>query len=99
MYWTLGQMIAHHSSNGCNLQPGDLFGTGTISSPDDGGLGSLLEMTRGGAVPIDLPGGETRTFLLDGDELEIRGHASASGCVPIGLGSCKARIMAGQPSA
>ena len=95
MYWTLAQLIAHHSSNGCNLAPGDLLGTGTISSSNPSDVGSLLEMTRGGAEPIDLPTGETRTFLVDGDEVELRGRATAPGRVSIGFGPCIGRISAG----
>jgi fumarylacetoacetase len=97
MYWTIAQMIAHHSSNGCNLQPGDLLGTGTISAPHDTGLGSLLELTRGGSAPIELPSGENRTFLLDGDEVELRGYATAAGRVQIGFGPCRARITPAYP--
>ena len=88
MYWTVGQMIAHHTSGGCNLNPGDLLGTGTLSSPDREGLGSLLEMTRGGAEPLTLPTGETRTFLEDGDELSLSGRLSAEGHVSLGFGDC-----------
>jgi fumarylacetoacetase len=88
MYWTVAQMIAHHTSNGCNLRPGDLLGTGTISEPSDAGYGSLLEITQGGRQPITLPSGETRVFLEDGDELVLTGHASAQGFVTIGLGRC-----------
>jgi fumarylacetoacetase len=92
LYWTLAQLVAHHTSGGCNLQPGDLLGSGTISAPDAGGPGSLLEMTGGGTVPITLPGGETRTFLLDGDEISLRGRAVMAGYVSIGFGACTARI-------
>ena len=92
MYWTLAQMVTHHASNGCNLNPGDLLGTGTISTPDDSGLGSLLELTRGGGQPITLPNGETRTFLQDGDELSIAGRAQAPGYVSIGFGPCTGMV-------
>lgn len=88
MYWTIGQMIAHHTSGGCNLNPGDLLGTGTISTPDRSGLGSLLELTRGGAEPITLPTGETRSFLLDGDALSLSGQLKAEGRVSLGFGDC-----------
>ncbi|HEY9236770.1 MAG TPA: fumarylacetoacetase [Phenylobacterium sp.] len=88
LYWTAAQMVAHHTAGGCDLRPGDLFGTGTISTPDDSGVGSLLELTRGGAQPITLPTGETRTFLQDGDELSLAGHARAEGRVSIGFGPC-----------
>ncbi len=88
LYWTAAQMVAHHTIGGCDLRPGDLFGTGTISTPDDTGLGSLLELTRGGAQPTTLPTGEARTFLQDGDELSLVGHARADGFVGIGFGPC-----------
>ena len=93
LYWTAAQMVAHHTVGGCDLRPGDLFGTGTISTPDDAGLGSLLELTRGGAQPITLPTGETRTFLQDGDELSLAGHAHAEGYVSIGFGPCSGVVQ------
>lgn len=93
LYWTAAQMVAHHTVGGCDLRPGDLFGTGTISTPDDTGLGSLLELTRGGAQPITLPTGETRTFLQDGDELSLAGHARADGFVAIGFGPCSGIVQ------
>ncbi|WEK02314.1 MAG: fumarylacetoacetase [Candidatus Sphingomonas phytovorans] len=99
MYWTPAQIVAHHSSNGCNLNPGDLMGTGTISGPDPSGFGSLLEITRGGSVPLPLPTGEQRHFLEDGDEVIFNGHAHAQGFVSIGLGECRARILPATPSA
>ena len=88
LYWTLAQLVAHHTVGGCDLRPGDLLGTGTISTPDDSGLGSLLELTKGGAQAITLPTGETRTFLQDGDELTIAARAQANGRVSIGFGEC-----------
>lgn len=88
LYWTLAQMVAHHTSNGCNLNPGDLVGTGTISGPDRDGCGSLLELSRGGAEPIRLPSGETRIFLEDGDEIALSGRLAADGYVTIGFGPC-----------
>ena len=94
MYWTLAQLVAHHSSNGCNLRAGDLLGTGTLSMPGKEGLACLMELTRNGAEPITLPGGETRAFLEDGDELALAARASAPGRVPIGFGPCRARILA-----
>lgn len=97
MYWTMAQMVTHHTSNGCNLEPGDLLGTGTISASDDSGYGSLLEISRGGRSPVTLPGGETRSFLEDGDEVTLSAHAVAEGRVPIGFGACSARIMSAQP--
>jgi fumarylacetoacetase len=93
MYWTVSQIVTHHASNGCNLNPGDLLGTGTISASDREGLGSLLEITRGGSDPIDLPSGETPRFLEDGDEVLLAARASAGGHVPIGFGPCRAAIL------
>lgn len=92
MYWSIGQMITHHTSNGCNLRAGDLLGTGTLSAPTPDGFGSLLELTKGGAEPITLPSGETRTFLEDGDEIVLTGRLDAHGRVAIGFGECRGRI-------
>jgi len=94
MYWSAAQIVAHHSSNGCNLQPGDLIGTGTLSTDDHGGLGSLLEISRGGKQPLDLPSGETRSFLEDGDEVTLRAWCEADGAVRIGIGECVGRVLA-----
>lgn len=93
MYWTVAQLIAHHSVNGCNLQPGDLLGTGTLSGSGEGSEGSLLELSRRGTRPIALPGGETRRFLEDGDELVITAFAEAPGRVRIGFGECRAIVL------
>lgn len=93
MYWTVAQLVAHHSSNGCDLHAGDLFGTGTISGPTDDSLGSLIELTRGGKVPLALPNGETRTFLLDGDDVIFRAHAAREGYARIGFGTCVGRVV------
>jgi fumarylacetoacetase len=93
MYWTVAQFVAHHTSNGCDLNPGDLFGSGTISAPHPSGFGSLLEVTEGGRKPVTLPNGESRTFLKDGDEIILRGCATREGFAPIGFGECRARIM------
>ena len=93
MYWSAAQIIAHHSSNGCNLQPGDLIGTGTLSTASDEGLGSLLEISRGGTEPVTLPSGETRSFLEDGDEITLRGWCEAEGSAHIGLGECVGRVV------
>jgi fumarylacetoacetase len=93
LYWTLAQFVAHHSSNGCNLQPGDLFGTGTISGRDAGSFGSLMEISRGGREPLALPGGETRTYLADGDEIILRASAAREGFATIGFGECRGTIM------
>ena len=93
MYWNAAQIVTHHASNGCNLQPGDLIGTGTLSTDSDGGLGSLLEISRGGKQPIQLPNGETRSFLDDGDEITLRAWCEAEGAVRIGFGECVGRVV------
>src|SRR5690606_21459338 len=77
-YWTVAQMVAHHASNGCNLRPGDLLGTGTLSGTTPESAGSLLELTQGGKRPLELPGGETRTFIADGDTLIQRGRCEGA---------------------
>jgi len=93
MYWSAAQIVAHHSANGCNLQPGDLIGTGTLSTESDGGLGSLLEISRGGKQPIDLPSGESRSFLEDGDEITMRAWCEGDGGPRIGFGECIGRVV------
>jgi len=93
MYWTMAQIVTHHASNGCNLQPGDLIGTGTLSGEEPGAFGSLLEISRGGKEPVVLPTGETRTFVEDGDEVTLRAVARANGYAQIGFGSCSAVIL------
>jgi fumarylacetoacetase len=92
MYWSAAQIVAHHASNGCNLQPGDLIGTGTLSTDSDKGLGSLIEISRGGKEPIALPGGETRSFLEDGDEIVLKAWCERDGAVRIGFGECVGRV-------
>lgn len=92
MYWSAAQIVAHHSSNGCNLQPGDLIGTGTLSTESAGGLGSLLEISQGGKQPIPLANGETRTFLEDGDEVTLKAWCEGEG-VRIGFGECVGRVV------
>ncbi len=92
LYWTPAQMIAHHASNGCALQPGDLFGSGTISGPGKGEEGSLLEMTEGGRQPVALPGGETRRFLEDGDTVMLSARAG-NGHRSIGFGRCEGTVL------
>ena len=92
LYWTLGQMIAHHTSNGCPIRPGDLIGSGTVSGPDKPSQGCLLEITSRGAEPLQLPTGETRRFLEDGDEVILRGWCEESGFRRIGLGECRGVI-------
>jgi fumarylacetoacetase len=93
MYWTVQQIVAHHASNGCNLGPGDLLGTGTISASERTGFGSLMELTGGAREPITLPTGETRSFLEDGDEVSLSAVASAPGRVSIGFGECRAIVL------
>ena len=87
-YWTPAQLITHHTVNGCNLQPGDLLGSGTLSGPALEQAGSMLELTMGGKNPITLPNGESRSFLADGDTLILRGWCEREGAVRIGLGEC-----------
>jgi fumarylacetoacetase len=94
MYWTIAQILTHHASNGCNLQPGDLLGTGTLSGPEAGASGSLLELSDGGKSPINLPSDETRTFLEDGDEIILSARATADGFASIGFGDCRGTILA-----
>ena len=93
MYWSAAQIVTHHASNGCNLQPGDLIGTGTLSTAEETGLGSLLEISQGGKRPIELPGGESRSFLEDGDELTLSARCEAEGAAPIGFGRCTGRVL------
>jgi fumarylacetoacetase len=92
MYWTINQIVTHHASNGCNLNPGDLIGTGTISAPTSDGFGSLMELSQNGKEAIALPSGETRTFLEDGDEVILTASAEVPGRVRIGFGQCRAVI-------
>jgi fumarylacetoacetase len=92
-YWTVAQLLAHHSSNGCNLQPGDLLGTGTLSGPQPEQAGSLLELTQGGKQPITLASGEQRTFLQDGDTVILRAFAQAPGARRIGFGDCAGTVL------
>lgn len=98
LYWTPAQLIAHHTSNGCNLQIGDVLATGTISGPDESSAGCLLELTRNGILPITLPNGETRTFLADGDEIILRGSCETPNHPRITLGECRATILTAQPN-
>lgn len=93
MYWTVAQMVAHHSVNGCQLQPGDLFGSGTLSGAKPGQFGSLLEITEGGKVPIELASGEVRKFLEDGDEIILRARCKREGMASIGFGECRGKIL------
>ncbi len=93
LYWTLAQMLTHHASNGCNLQPGDLLASGTVSGPGKESVGCLLEMTRHGAEPIELPTGELRKFLDDGDEVIFRGYCEREGYPRIGFGECRGVVL------
>jgi fumarylacetoacetase len=92
-YWTVAQLIAHHSSNGCNLGPGDLLGSGTQSGPEPGQGGSMLELSGGGKQPISLPNGETRTFLADGDTVILRAQCERAGARRIGFGECAGTVL------
>ena len=103
MYWTFAQMLTHHASNGCNLQPGDLLASGTVSGLGAAERGCLLELTWQGngpdgkplpRKPIQLPTGETRTFLADGDEVIFKGYCERDGFRRIGFGECRGRILA-----
>ena len=93
IYWTVAQMVAHHASNGCNLQIGDLMATGTCSGPQDESRGCLLEITSRGRQPVALPNGETRAFLQDGDEVIFRAHCDGAGRARIGFGECRGVIL------
>ncbi len=94
MYWTLGQLLTHHAMGGCNLRPGDLLASGTVSGPTKGERGCLLELTWRGAEPLTLPGGETRAFLQDGDLVELSGWCEAAGQRRIGFGTARG-VVAG----
>lgn len=98
-YWTIAQMVAHHTVNGCNLQSGDLFGSGTQSGPAPEEAGSLLELSAGGKQPINLSNGETRTFLNDGDRVIMRGHCKKEGFARIGFGEVSATVLPAKASA
>ena len=92
-YWTVGQMIAHQTSNGANLEAGDLIGSGTLSGPEEVSRGCLLEITRGGQQAVALPGGEQRPFRQDGDGVTLVGYCEAPGRARIGLGEATARVL------
>lgn len=92
MYWTVAQMVAHHTSNGCNLRPGDLIGSGTASGPGDDACGCLWELTGNSKLDFALPNGERRLYLADGDEVIFRGRAVREGFTAIGFGECRGRI-------
>jgi len=97
-YWTVAQLIAHHSVNGCNLREGDLFGSGTLSGPNPEEGGSLLELSQGGKRPLTLTNGETRTFLEDGDTVILRGYCQRDGARRIGFGECRGTMLAARGS-
>ena len=93
LWWTPAQMLAQQTVGGCNARPGDMFGSGTISTPSPDGYGALLEITEGGKKPVQLANGESRTFLLDGDEIVLRGWCEREGYARIGLGECRGRVQ------
>ena len=97
MYWTLAQLLTHHASNGCNLQPGDLLASGTVSGTSKESRGCLLERTWRGTEPLELPTGETRAFLADGDEVTLRGYCDRSGYRRIGFGECRGIVLPALP--
>jgi fumarylacetoacetase len=94
LYWTMAQMLTHHASNGCNLRPGDLMASGTVSGPSPNERGCLLELTQRGAEPVELPDGERRSFLEDGDEVILRGFCEREDAVRVGFGECRGVITA-----
>jgi fumarylacetoacetase len=93
MYWTIAQLVAHHTSNGCNLRPGDLLASGTVSGPTNESRGCLLERTWRGSEPLDLPSGEMRSFLENGDEVILRGYCGRAEFRRIGFGDCVGQLM------
>jgi len=92
-YWTVAQMVTHHTVNGCNLQPGDLLGSGTLSGPTLDQAAALIELTTGGKNPLALPGGEQRTWLEDGDSVVLRGWCEREGAARIGFGECVGTVL------
>jgi fumarylacetoacetase len=94
LYWTFAQMVTHHSSNGCNLRTGDLIASGTVSGAGSGSQGCLLELTRGGKQALELPSGEDRRFLEDGDEVFLRAWCERDGAVRVGFGTCSGMVLA-----
>ena len=93
LYWTPAQLVAHHASNGCNLLPGDLLATGTVSGQEDSSAGCLLELTAGGKAPIQLASGESRSALEDGDEVILRGWCRRAGFPEVSLGECRGQVL------
>ncbi|MEI7536121.1 MAG: fumarylacetoacetase [Comamonadaceae bacterium] len=96
-YWTVAQLVAHHTVNGCNLRSGDLFGSGTLSGPRPDQAGSLLELSQGGKRPVALSNGEQRTFLEDGDTVILRGYCRREGFRHIGFGECRGTVLPAHP--
>ena len=96
-YWSLFQMLVHHTSNGCNLRSGDLFASGTVSGPRREESGCLLELTHNGEEPVALPGGESRAYLCDGDEVVLRGRCERTGFRGIGFGACAGQVLSSRP--
>ena len=94
----MAQIVTHHSVNGCNLRPGDLLGTGTLSGPGPGEAGALIELTAGGKLPVRLSSGEARTFLEDGDSVVLRGRCERVGAAPIGFGECRGTVLPAHPA-
>ena len=92
-HWTLAQMITHHTVNGCNLQPGDLLGSGTLSGALPEQTGSLLELSAGGKKTLMLANGEARTFLEDGDSVTLRAYCAREGFRRIGFGDCQGQVL------
>jgi len=92
-YWTVAQMVAHHTVNGCNLKAGDMFGSGTQSGPNPDEAGSLLELSNAGTEQISLPNGESRTFLEDGDNVIMKGWCEKPGAIRIGFGFVEATVL------
>ena len=93
MYWTTTQLLTHHASNGCNLRPGDLIASGTVSGETKDSRGCLLELTWRGTEPVELPTGESRRFLEDGDEVIMRGYCERQGFARIGFGECRGMVL------
>lgn len=99
-YWTFPQMVAHHTAGGCNLRPGDMLGSGTVSGPEPSERGCLLELTWAGKNPLELGGGARRAFLEDGDEVVFRAHCAArEGAPRIGFGECRGKLLPARSAA
>jgi len=98
-YWTVAQLVAHHTVNGCNLASGDLFGSGTLSGPQPEQGGSLMELSQGGKRPLQLANGESRTWLQDGDTIILRGYCQRAGFRRIGFGECRGTVLPARPTA